>query len=515
MPAPDAMPTQTPQPTAAPRGMQAFLRRHRVLLGVLLAHALLWSIVNAVLVPHPDYIDHWMQSRVLALSYFEHPPMVAWLIRATTAVFGSSETGMETAALVVNLLLLAAAYALAADLGGVPAGIFTLLALETTLFFVAKSSSIQTEQPLVLCWLLGLWALTRYLRTGRGRWLVLAGVAGGLGALSKYTMILFYLGWMAYVTIVPARRREWRNPWNYLAGLISFVLFLPVIYWNATHDWMSFRFQLSKSVGENAVLGLTPLIFVAGSLLTYSPVLSAWGYWRTLRRSWRDDGPGTLLIVMGWMAMLFFVAVLADATYSDPHWAVLSMVTMFVWLGSEAQRLWARGARRRILGLYLTAGALNVVVLGAIFVHIFAPWVRGQLGGDRGDDVLGWDRTAQLVEAELTRQHIAPPQYVVSFFYPLASHFALHMSSQPYSMSLERHQRNLWIDPTRLTPDNTLIVCQKLPHCLWIGADLQRYYGLRMGGPLGEVHQSIRGEERVIHLYALAAGVDAARSGAP
>jgi 4-amino-4-deoxy-L-arabinose transferase-like glycosyltransferase len=395
----------------------------------------------------------------------------------------------------------------------VRAGIFTLLGLETTLFFVAKSSSIQTEQPLVLFWLLGLWALTRYVRTGRSLWLVLAGVAGGLGALSKYTMILFYLGWMAYVTIVPARRREWLNPWNYVAGLISLALFLPVIYWNATHDWMSFRFQLSKSIGENAVLGLTPLIFVAGSLLTYSPVLAAWGYRRTLRRSWRNDGPDALLIVMGWVAMLFFVAVLADATYSDPHWAVLSMITLFVWLGGEAQRVWARGDRRRVLGLYLTAGAINVLVLGAIFVHIFSPWVRGQLGGDRGDDVLGWDRTAQLVQAELERRDIPPPKYVVSFFYPLASHFALHLGGQPYSMSLERHQRNLWIDPNRLTPDNTLIVCQKPAHCRWIRADLWRYYGLRMGGLIGEVRQPIRGEERLVYLYALDAGVDAAQGG--
>ncbi len=171
--------------------------------------------------------------------------------------------------------------------------------------------------------------------------------------------------------------------------------------------------------------------------------------------------------------------------------------------GAVQARLWAAGDGRRVVALYSAAGFVNLVVVVAIFVHLFSPWVRGQLGGDRGDDVVGWDRTAQLVEAELARRHIAPPRYVVSFFYPLASHFALHLSSQPYTMSLERHERNLWDDPRHMTRANTLIVCKTEAHCAWVRHDLAEYYGLHMGERIGEVHQSVRGEDRVIIMYAL------------
>src|SRR5574341_1178679 len=96
-------PPSHPRPAAAPPGqLRAWLARHRFLLLVLLAHALFWGAVIAFVSPHPDYIDHWVQSRVWSFGYYEHPPMVAWLIRAMTFLFGSNETGLKAGALAVN-----------------------------------------------------------------------------------------------------------------------------------------------------------------------------------------------------------------------------------------------------------------------------------------------------------------------------------------------------------------------------------------------------------------------------
>lgn len=490
-------------PDAIPQRIAQCLQRHRVLLLILLAHGLAWSAVNAVLVPHPDYIDHWMQGRQLSLSYFEHPPGVAWLIRGLTLIFGSTEAGLEAAALLVNLGLLAAAYAVATDLGGVRAGIFTVIGLESTAFFMLKSASIQTEQPLTLSWLLGIWALARYVRGGQTRWLLLAGVAGGLGALSKYTMILFYLGWMTYASLVPGRRKEWWNPWVYVAGLISLAMFSPVLWWNATHDWMSFRFQLAKSAAENVTFGVTSLVFLVGTWVAYSPVLSAWGGARSVRQWRRQDGVGPLLIVLAWVALLFFVVTLAHGAYPDPHWAVLAMVTLYVWLGLQAAELWEAGARRGLWRIYGAALLVNAVMMAGIFVHVLTPWIQGQVGGDRGDEVLGWDETVHRVEQALQARDIPPPEYVISFFYPLAVHFSLHLGSQPRSMSLERPERNLWIDPAKVKPGNTIVVCDSDAHCRWTKRRVPRYTNYRVGPRLFVVQHHIRGIDRRIQVFGL------------
>ena len=502
-------------PNFFPQRIAPFVHRHRVLLLILLAHGLAWSALNAVLVPHPDYIDHWMQGRQLSWSYFEHPPMVAWLIRALTLVFGTSQVGLELAALAVSMAVLTAAYGLACDLGGVRAGIFTVLALESTVMFMVKSATIQTEQPLALSWLLGLWALTRYVRGGRARWLLLAGVAGGLGALSKYTMILFYLGWMTYVTLVPGRRREWWNPLLYAAGLISLAMFSPVLWWNATHEWLSFRFQLAKGSAEDAVFGVTSLVFLVGTWAAFSPVLSAWGWVRSLRRWQRQDGVESLLIVMAWVPLLFFVVTLARGAYPDPHWAVPAMVTLYVWLGVQAARLWEAGARHHLRRIYGAALLVNAVMMLAIFVHVLTPWIEGQVGGDRGDEVLGWDETVRRVEVALAARDISPPAHVISFFYPLAVHFSLHMSSQPLSMSLERPARNLWIDPAQVKPDNTIVVCDSDPRCRWTRRRVPRYTDYRVGPRLFVVRHRIRGIDRRIQVFRLVPKAARPSDGAP
>ena len=52
--------------------------------------------------------------------------------------------------------------------------------------------------------------------------------------------------------LVPDWRRRWvLSPYPWLAALIALVLFLPVLIWNAQHDWASFRFQLVRATATH------------------------------------------------------------------------------------------------------------------------------------------------------------------------------------------------------------------------------------------------------------------------
>jgi hypothetical protein len=42
--------------------------------------------------------------------------------------------------------------------------------------------------------------------------------------------------------------KQLSSPYPWLAALIALVMFSPVLYWNAIHDWASFRFQLDRPV---------------------------------------------------------------------------------------------------------------------------------------------------------------------------------------------------------------------------------------------------------------------------
>jgi 4-amino-4-deoxy-L-arabinose transferase-like glycosyltransferase len=481
---------------------QAILR-HRFLLAVLLAHGALWAAAGAFVSPHPDYIDHWVTSRVWSLSYFEHPPMVAWVIKALVAVVGSSDAGLRAAALLMNLALLALIYAFTARRFGLLAGKLTLLGLETTVFFTSKSLSLQTEQPLVLFWVAALWAWLNYLDTGRARWILAAGALAGLGALSKYTMVLFYLGLLAYALLVRGRRRELANPWQYAGGLLALAVFLPVLIWNYQHDWVSFRFQLSKGGADpNVPFGLSSANFLLGTAFFYSPVLFVWGLWRMGRALARDglaDGAQTLLAVLTFLPLLFFAAAVARSEYADPHWGVLSAVCLLAWLGKDLAGLVAAGRGRRVAMLIGAALAVNVALLGLVAAHTWRPFLPIVPDYDPTRQVVGWREAGVETEALLARNGLPAPRYVLSYFYALGSQFALHLPSQPLPYSFSRERRNVWVNPAEVRGDNAFVVCEgdgQGDDCRWMRERMRERFGWPSLKALGTVQPVVWGTPR-------------------
>ncbi|MDH4225564.1 MAG: glycosyltransferase family 39 protein, partial [Deltaproteobacteria bacterium] len=453
----------SPQPP--PAGAAGYFIRYRWLVLVLAAHALGMSLLNRVISPHPDYIDHWIQSRYLSLGYYEHPPMAPWIIRGFTTLLGSSETALESAALIMNLAILALAAALAARLFGALAALFTLLFYESTLYFSLGSDMLQIDQPLMLAWVGGLWVYAAWRKSGRDSLLVGMGLVAGLGALSKYTMILFYLGLGVYFILCRPLRSQWRNPWQYLGGLAAMAAVSPVIYWNATHDWVSFRFQLAKGQSAAAIPpGKHLLEFTLGYLLLFSLVLALWVLVVAagrLRREKLGDNPRSWLLVMGLTPLVLFTLAMIQGPFPDPKWANLTFLTLFILLGDHAARMWRVGRTRLVGGMLALAFALQLGLGGVLALHARHPFLPVKPSLDPARQILGWEETVRAAEQVLAAKQIPPPRYVASFFYPLAAQFALHMTHQPLTHSFERDPRNLWSPPQNLTPDNTLLVCEE------------------------------------------------------
>jgi len=497
----------------------SFLRRHRVLCIVLALHALAFALLDTVISPHPDYIDHWMQSRVLAFGYYEHPPMIAWVLRALTALVGDSEPALEGIAIFLNLAILAGMYAVGASVFGARAAAFGLVAAETTPFFIGGTPLVHIDQPLLLFWLAALGALLRYQRTGRARWLLLMGILAGLGALSKYTMVLFYLSALVFIVAVPGRRRELLNPYIYLAGVLSLLVFSPVLVWNAQHEWVSILFQLRKGAGGAAVIpGKHLAEFTLGYVFLFSPVMVAAGaawFWRR----WRGGSPGgglraaglstggrstsglstsglstsglstgglstgglstgglstsglrddasTLLLAMWITPLVFFSLAMIPGSFPDPQYVNEGFLSFFILLGRELEQRWA-AQRTRMLRLYAGSAAITLLLLAVFVGQTYRPFLSIGPGADPTRQIVGWDETGRQVSALLRDQGLPPPQYVISFYYPLAAQFSLHLPSRPYTYSLQREARNEWADKTRIGPDNSIVVCER-DECAWM-----------------------------------------------
>jgi dolichol-phosphate mannosyltransferase len=223
----------------------------------------------------PEEAYYWNYSRHLDIGYLDHPPLVAWLIRMGTGLFGNTEFGIRFAALGCGVAVSFFVFRLTRNLFGESSAWAALVFAQVLPYFFLSGMLMTPDAPLSAAWAATLYFLERALLAGRRRAWAGVGVAFGLGMLSKYTIGLLGLG--AFIFMLDAKSRPWFRRWEpYAAVLIAAALFAPVIVWNAQHDWASFAFQTSRRLAERPQFALHKLIGGALVLLTPTGLATVW-----------------------------------------------------------------------------------------------------------------------------------------------------------------------------------------------------------------------------------------------
>ncbi|MDE1992395.1 MAG: glycosyltransferase family 39 protein [Rhizobiaceae bacterium] len=223
----------------------------------------------------PEEAYYWNYSRHLDIGYLDHPPMVAWIIWIGTWLFGTNEFGVRVGAFFAWLATAIFAALLTRNLFGNRAALISCLLISVMPFYFLSGFLMLPDAPLTAAWAGTLFFLERALiGNKRAAWLG-AGLCFGLGMLSKYTIALLGPAALLFMLLDPRARRWLMRPEPYVAALIATALFSPVIYWNATHDWMSFAFQGSRRLEEAHHFSLPVLIGYAAIVLTPTGLLAA------------------------------------------------------------------------------------------------------------------------------------------------------------------------------------------------------------------------------------------------
>jgi 4-amino-4-deoxy-L-arabinose transferase-like glycosyltransferase len=223
-----------------------------------------------------DEAYYTLWSRALSFGYLDHPPMVALLIRASTALFGGSELGVRA----LSLGLVGAMPALIAFIAwrlfrsAETAALAALMWVAMPLVLVG-GVFVTPDAPLVVFWTLGLAGLVELWRSGDARWLIALGAALGLALESKFTAAFFAAGVLLALLATPSLRRWLVSPALYAGIAVALAIFAPFAVWNAAHGWATFAKQLGRTpphefapihVAEflaSQILLINPLVFAA------------------------------------------------------------------------------------------------------------------------------------------------------------------------------------------------------------------------------------------------------------
>jgi 4-amino-4-deoxy-L-arabinose transferase-like glycosyltransferase len=281
------------------------MKRDTQLVAALTLICVLRLCAGALLPLSADEAYYWLWSRHLAAGYFDHPPAIAWLIRAGTAVFGDTPFGVRIAGIVLSFgaswfVWRTGAILLAGEKAGALACLFFNLTLMTTVETLAATP----DSPSVVAAAVFAWTLAKVVESGDGRWWLAAGAAAGVGLLSKYSALFLGVGALVWLLASPPMRRWLTSPWPYLGGLLAGAIFLPNIVWNAEHGWATFFFQFGRVGGTHFTLRYLAE-FLGAQVVLATPFILVLGVMGLARAS-RTDERRALIGAMLWPAIVYF-----------------------------------------------------------------------------------------------------------------------------------------------------------------------------------------------------------------
>jgi len=193
-----------------------------------------------------DEMYYWIWSRHLAYGYVDHPPIVAWLIAATSFA-GKSALAIRSAFIIclaaAAIAVGRAALAFGASREGASAAaiLFALIPSQDILIGEAKP-----DPPYLLCWALALLFAARAAKGKRRQDFLYLGLALAGATLARFfgwALVAGILGWALTSSGRPLRRGLW------LSFAVLGALYAPFVFWNATHHWMNFVFTFAGRQG--------------------------------------------------------------------------------------------------------------------------------------------------------------------------------------------------------------------------------------------------------------------------
>ena len=448
--------------------------RNRIFL-LLIASFIVRSIIAANIDLSNDEVNYWAYALYPALSHFDHPPMVGFFIQLFSLnLTFQSEFFIRAASLVVGTINTYIIFLIGKKLFDFNTGLTAAVLYTASVYCsVILGLFILPDTPLSLFWLLTFYVALNILpekcpSTKSKKLFLLLGIFIGLGMISKYTAAFLWIGILAYVLFV---NRFWlKTKEFYIAGLLTILLFIPVIIWNVQNDFISFTFQ-----GDRVSLTESKLRFdflgteLAGQIFYNNPInfivviasLAA-----IIRRKFSIKRDYLLLLLL-WSIPIIAIFLLSSLTRRTlPHWSApgyYSLILIAAAYLSSLSKIKVHYSAK--LSLLLVA---VVILLG--FIQIKTGFVYNDIKDrtpvnlgekDASLDLFGWHQLASdfeiIYKRDLSENKISKDPYIITWRWFPAANFDYYVGNTigvwSYAIGgIENIRNYFWINKKRTSP---------------------------------------------------------------
>ena len=429
---------------------------------LLVGYFIIWSIAPAFLASSVplDVSEGINWGSEWQWGYYKHPPFSSWILYSFYHLFG--HIGPYLLSQLYVLLTLVLVYQLGKKVWSQETALLgSALTLGVT-YYVYPSLEFNHNIAQFPIWV-GLYlafynALTRNRLTD---W-VLLGVLGGIGMLTKYTVVFLLIPMALYLVL----SKQWvllKQPRPWLAAFIMLAIFAPHLYWLIQNDWLPLsyangRSQEGSTLASRLQRHFSGIGFMAAQLVAHIPLLLMLIFNR--RRlfsvySYRYNLPsGAALLWYLWAAPLLVMMVLSLGfgvglrdMWGMPMWGLSGLLAAsFIVPATQAV---ATIKLRRALIVWLTlATVLTMVYVG------FGDKIRHK------PSRMQWPEQALAAQAQETWQTLSHcPLDSVSGDRWLGALVAMN-SGFPSQMISGPASHSPWMTSTRLQENGTLVMWQ-------------------------------------------------------
>jgi len=246
-------------------------RRESTVLFCLAVYWLLWAVYGTVTKSpqgfNSDMVELVAWSRDLALGYFKHPPLAAWVTAAWFAVFPVTAFSYYLLAMLMPVAALWIVWRLSADYLEVDKRVFGLALMTFVPFFNFHALKYNVNTVLLPLWAITtLWFLRSYRLRSPG-YAALAGLGAAACMYGKYWSVFLVAG-LALAALVDRRRAAYfRSPAPWMTCAVGALALAPHVVWLVQNQYAPFTY--AHEAHQAAPLGkvaLSALGYLAGSI---------------------------------------------------------------------------------------------------------------------------------------------------------------------------------------------------------------------------------------------------------
>jgi hypothetical protein len=296
----------------------------------------LFTLIRLIVAPTfglgVDEAHYVLYGHYLDYSYVDHPPLTGWVQAIMLYVFSDTLLTARIAAIVLMAIISWQAYRfLLFTHATQKQALWAVAALNSSFMFGAIGLMLLPENFLLALIYPLVMSVLRIEKNGKLREYLWLGFLLGLAGLAKYTAVLLILPLLLYI-ILQKRIDLLITPRILLTAVVGFVMILPVLFWNASHEWISFAYQSAHVTGNSTLDFKSFTRSTVAQFAAYNPFLFAIAFYGLVASLRSKHSPLVLTAWIGLFVELFFIGT-SFLKPVLPHWPAL-FYCLFIPIGT-------------------------------------------------------------------------------------------------------------------------------------------------------------------------------------